>query len=266
MGLRTRTGYSRSSRSGEDKSHRGGRRHRRRRVRLRCHRRRQPRLHLEGTRPPFRWPLARWMRRPWATSELVAGGKPLDRRRRPFTARSRETVRRRLDSALPRAQGPARQPLDRRRRRSSRPLRCHAGCRPEEIVAALGLELPDLFADTRTTPGDSRATLQHRRQTRIPPRIRVLRGRADEATVAPLQPDQEGLRVCTLEAYAEAKGLPVEFLRSLGLSDYKYVDTPAVRMPYVDRTATSRRSASASRSTATTSSGGRNARSCACTG
>ena len=38
-------------------------------------------------------------------------------------------------------------------------------------------------------------------------------------TVAPLQPDQEGLRACTLEAYAEAKGLPVDFLRSLGLSD-----------------------------------------------
>ena len=56
-----------------------------------------------------------------------------------------------------------------------------------------------------------------------------------EAGVAPLQPDQEGLRACTLEAYAEAKGLPVEFLRSLGLSDAKYADMPAVRMPYVDR-------------------------------
>jgi hypothetical protein len=43
------------------------------------------------------------------------------------------------------------------------------------------------------------------------------------------------LRACTLDAYAEAKGLPVDFLRSLGLSDAKYTDTPAVRMPYVDR-------------------------------
>jgi hypothetical protein len=49
-----------------------------------------------------------------------------------------------------------------------------------------------------------------------------------------LQPDQEALRVCTLEAYAEAKGLPVEFLRSLGLSDARYADVSAVRMPYVD--------------------------------
>ncbi len=43
------------------------------------------------------------------------------------------------------------------------------------------------------------------------------------------------MRACTLEAYAEAKGLPPDFLRSLGLSDQKYVDMPAVRMPYVDR-------------------------------
>jgi hypothetical protein len=42
------------------------------------------------------------------------------------------------------------------------------------------------------------------------------------------------LRACTLEAYAEAKGLSVEFLRSLGLSDAKYAEMPAVRMPYVD--------------------------------
>ena len=49
-----------------------------------------------------------------------------------------------------------------------------------------------------------------------------------------MQPDQEGLRACTLEAYAEAKGLPLDFLRSLGLADAKYADAPAVRMPYVD--------------------------------
>ena len=115
-------------------------------------------------------------------------------------------------------------------------VRCHAGCRPEEIVAALGLELRDLFADTRTTPGDSPATLQHRSANpHSSTDSGVAEARRRSASVAPLQPDQEGLRACTLEAYAEAKGLPVEFLRSLGLSDYKYADSPAVRMPYVDR-------------------------------
>jgi hypothetical protein len=37
-----------------------------------------------------------------------------------------------------------------------------------------------------------------------------------------------------LEAYSEAKGLPLEFLRSLHLEDAKYAGRPAIRMPYVD--------------------------------
>ena len=49
-----------------------------------------------------------------------------------------------------------------------------------------------------------------------------------------MQPDQEGLRACTLEAYSEAKGLPLEFLRSIHLEDAKYAGGPAIRMPYVD--------------------------------
>ncbi len=39
---------------------------------------------------------------------------------------------------------------------------------------------------------------------------------------------------CTLEAYAAAKRLPVEFLRSLGLSEISYGNAPAVRIPYLD--------------------------------
>src|SRR5687768_9910999 len=38
----------------------------------------------------------------------------------------------------------------------------------------------------------------------------------------------------TLAQYAEAKGLPVDFLRELGLSDISYMGSPAVRMPYKD--------------------------------
>ena len=96
--------------------------------------------------------------------------------------------------------------------------------------------MADLFADTRTTPRDTRATVQRSPANPHSSADSGVAGRATaEVGVAPLQPDQEGLRACTLEAYAEAKGLPVDFLRSLGLSDAKYVDTPAVRMPYVDR-------------------------------
>jgi hypothetical protein len=38
----------------------------------------------------------------------------------------------------------------------------------------------------------------------------------------------------TLAAYAAAKGLPVKFLRELGLSDFTYMGKPAVRIPYRD--------------------------------
>jgi hypothetical protein len=117
-------------------------------------------------------------------------------------------------------------------------IRCHAGCATEGIVAAMGMTMADLFANTRTTPRDSRATLQHRPASPHSSTDSGVTG--DDAgavaggTVTPLQPDREGLRACTLEAYAEAKGLPLDFLRSLGLADARYADGPAVRMPYVD--------------------------------
>ena len=38
---------------------------------------------------------------------------------------------------------------------------------------------------------------------------------------------------CTLKGYAEAKGLPVDFLSRLGLVDRKYQSKAAVRIPYL---------------------------------
>jgi hypothetical protein len=113
-------------------------------------------------------------------------------------------------------------------------IHCFAGCAAEAIVHAVGLEMGDLFPkDGCATPADERATLQ---QSRGKPQPASNSGVAagESETVAPLQADQEGLFACTVEAYAEVKGLPVEFLRSLGLSDAKYAGVPAVRMPYVD--------------------------------
>jgi len=40
---------------------------------------------------------------------------------------------------------------------------------------------------------------------------------------------------CTLQAYAEAKALPAEFLGRLGLSEITYDGSPAVRIPYFDQ-------------------------------
>ena len=36
------------------------------------------------------------------------------------------------------------------------------------------------------------------------------------------------------EAYADAKKIPVDYLRGLGLSDVTYLGQPAIRIPYLD--------------------------------
>ena len=86
-------------------------------------------------------------------------------------------------------------------------LRCWAGCEVGEIVAAMGLEMGDLFEQRGEGVGH-------------PPN-------------APARVHTSG---CTLEDYARAKQLPPDFLRSLGLSDYK--DTRwserVLRIPYRD--------------------------------
>jgi hypothetical protein len=112
-------------------------------------------------------------------------------------------------------------------------VHCFAGCTVGAIVEALGLGLQDLFADTRPTSGGSRATVQRalaNQDSFTDPAV----ASGGEGSVAPLQPNREGLRACTLEAYSEAKGLPLEFLRSLHLEDARYAGGPAIRMPYVD--------------------------------
>ena len=86
-------------------------------------------------------------------------------------------------------------------------IHCFAGCLPEEIVKTVGLTLRDLFPDE-----------QRKRGSFTPPTT--------------VQHCNGGL---TLEEYAEAKRLPVEFLKSLGLSTITYRDRKAVRIPYFDK-------------------------------
>jgi hypothetical protein len=85
-------------------------------------------------------------------------------------------------------------------------LRCFAGCDQDEILSALtekGIGKSDLFAKNG-------------------------RGGGRGATTS-----RDHVHACTLEAYAGAKRLPVEFLARLGLSDTSYVGKPAVRVPYL---------------------------------
>jgi hypothetical protein len=84
-------------------------------------------------------------------------------------------------------------------------LHCHAGCRPEQIAEAVALTMADLF--TAREEGGPQGF-----------GIRLVHSNSQS----------HGL---TVNAYAAAKQLPVEFLTALGLSDC-HVPGPAVRIPY----------------------------------
>jgi hypothetical protein len=91
-------------------------------------------------------------------------------------------------------------------------IKCFAGCTPERITAALGLQMNDLFEHRNGSPA-------RRRKPSSPP----------------AQPPTRQHTPCTLQAYAEAKALPAEFLGRLGLSEITYSGSPAVRIPYFDQ-------------------------------
>ena len=52
------------------------------------------------------------------------------------------------------------------------------------------------------------------------------------ATVQPSEKEEKAVAGCTLAAYAENKQLPVEFLSEAGLTEIRYLGSPAVRIPY----------------------------------
>ena len=81
-------------------------------------------------------------------------------------------------------------------------IRCFAGCTFQRIVDALGLKASDFF-----------------------PRKEKSSRPKNTANVGGV----------TLELLAEAKKLPVEFLKELGLKDWKWKDKPAVCIPYLDQ-------------------------------
>ena len=120
-------------------------------------------------------------------------------------------------------------------------LHCFAGCSQDEVLAALeerGVPGRDLFPHAKqghagegggrgvSLPPKSRATMQPHPANGIDERETGLHASA-QRSATPLQ------RACTLEAYAEAKKLPVEFLRELGLMTVGYMGKKAVRMPYL---------------------------------
>jgi hypothetical protein len=95
-------------------------------------------------------------------------------------------------------------------------VRCKAGCETEAIAAAWGLSMSDLFESRNGRAGArSVGTAGGEKAFEHTPR--------DNAAT---------LQRCTLEEYARAKRLPVEYLKKLGLRDAKYQDSQTVRIPY----------------------------------
>jgi hypothetical protein len=104
-------------------------------------------------------------------------------------------------------------------------LHCFAGCRPEDIVSEIGLQMKDIFLEGGGSfiPPNTPARLHAQSET---PHSNGQNGHASG--------DARSDHGCTLEDYSEEKQLPEKFLRGLGLRDVTYLDKPAIRIPYPD--------------------------------
>ena len=153
-------------------------------------------------------------------------------------------------------------------------LHCYAGCEVEAVVAALGLQMADLYPDGRTTPPPTRATVQHPSANPHSSADSAVAGDGSggsaEGTVARLQPDQGG---CA-RAPSVARSRPtrrrsasrsISCVRLVSPMPSTWMCRPCGCRTWT-ATAMSRLSASVSHSMARTSSVGSGARSCACTG
>ena len=104
-------------------------------------------------------------------------------------------------------------------------VNCFTGCRPKAIVAALGLNLKDLFESQVLSA--RRGACESVKCASKSPKNKNSRCETDDVKAG--EPC-EGL---TLSDLAAAKKLPEAFLASLGLRDTRLRDRNAVRLPYL---------------------------------
>lgn len=114
-------------------------------------------------------------------------------------------------------------------------VKCRVGCPTEQVLTAKGLKMRDLFpiatnGGKRLTPSTSRATMQPLTVNAEKPRQKTVAGETT-AEKGAANVEAGGL---TLTEYAAAKRLPVSFLSSIGLRDFKRWEKPAVRISYLD--------------------------------
>lgn len=104
---------------------------------------------------------------------------------------------------------------------------CHTGCTPDAIMAALRLTWADLR--NNGDGGRSDKTTQPRNTGRKP-----ARKKGETVAKAVASPPGAANRGCTLSDYADAKGLPTDFLKSLKIKQQTYAGGPALCVPYLD--------------------------------
>ena len=102
-------------------------------------------------------------------------------------------------------------------------FKCQAGCSREAVLEAKNLTWADVRRNGRSSiRGDS--------NNGIP--CQPVNGRAKQAQNRVDTPNANYVNGVNLATLAEAKHLPVDFLKSLGISDFKYNGQPSVKIPY----------------------------------
>ena len=106
-------------------------------------------------------------------------------------------------------------------------MHCFAGCRLEDIISEIGLQMKDLFLEEgggSSIPPNTPARLHAQGEN-------PHSNGQNECASGDAHPKHG----CTLKEYSEEKKLPEDFLRGLGLKEVTYLDKPAVRIPYPDQ-------------------------------
>ena len=105
-------------------------------------------------------------------------------------------------------------------------VKCFAGCDLTDILKPLGLEPRDLSLDDRKLGRGTGGSIAAGEACQ---RVNAPQKHNQKGLTPSMSPMSTGVNLTTL---AEAKRLPVEFLKSLSISDFEYNGQPAVRIPY----------------------------------
>ena len=115
-------------------------------------------------------------------------------------------------------------------------LYCFVGCSFEAILAEVDIAPGELFPQQNENRRGAGGLYHPRNGATVQPSS-VTSSKSNGKQVVTSAPDSSTTQSevgCTLEQYAEAKRLPAEYLRQLGLTDCSYSGKPAVRIPYSD--------------------------------